>query len=158
IGRVICCLVARAIKRSKRGDAVEIWAAAGGDETEVLIGVTDEGPGLCQETTARLLDRFQQSSLSSCDAGDQRLALAGALVRLNLGEILVESEQGHGTTIWFSLPVAAAMTIIHCHLDMLNRQGVAGIDASLIEVLTETGTGNLNLTPVIDEFLQQELT
>lgn len=157
IGRVIGSLTAAAIRGSNRGGSVEIWGAAGGDDTEVLIGVTDERPALSRENPPRGLDNFQHSSLPAREISGQRISLAADLVRLNLGEIFVESELGEGTTHWFSLPVALPMTIVQGHLDMLRREGTAD-DVSLIEVTMEFSTDQSNVSPVIDEFLQHEST
>jgi signal transduction histidine kinase len=158
VGRVIVCLAANAIKTTKRGSSVEIWAAGEGGMSEVLIGVTDEGPGLSQETTEQLLESFQQSSVSARDDGDKKLSLAAALVRMNLGEMFIESRLEEGSTVWFSLPVAVPMTIVKRHLDILDRQAATDAEVSLIEISAATLANKLNLTPVIDEFLQQELT
>jgi signal transduction histidine kinase len=75
--------------------------------------VRDEGPGIPQEQQRRLFERFgrlsnpvgvgQHAKPSGTGLG---LFLSKHLVELQGGRIWVESEEGHGTTFFFTLPLA----------------------------------------------------
>lgn len=107
--RVITNLAINAIKHTEPGRKVVVWAKHVPLEAEVRIGITDEGPGIDQESLARIFDRFEQleddvkSTVKGFGLG---LNIAQRLTRLNLGQLDVESEVGTGSTFSFTIPIA----------------------------------------------------
>jgi hypothetical protein len=108
-GRVIVNLAMNAIKFSDPGQEVELWCrhAAGG--AEVLVGVSDHGPGIAPEHLERIFDSFEQldtSTRSSTKGFGLGLTIVRELVRLNFGRVDVQSASGAGSVFTFTLPLA----------------------------------------------------
>lgn len=114
IGRVIVNLVGNACKYASAGGRVRIWARLDAEKGHVLVGVTDDGSGMSAEVLETVFNRFEQGGDSQpavarpVGGGGVGLGLdiAKELVRLNFGDIAVESKAGSGTTFTFSVPLA----------------------------------------------------
>ncbi|MGQ9681081.1 MAG: ATP-binding protein [Anaerolineae bacterium] len=78
--------------------------------SDVLVSVTDTGPGISTDDQQRLFRPFQQ-----LDGGSSRrhrgtglgLAISKSFVELHGGSMWLESAQGSGTTVFFRLPLSA---------------------------------------------------
>jgi signal transduction histidine kinase len=108
IGRVIVTLATNAIKFCSQGGSVKLWAKTGSDGSDVVVGITDDGPGVAPENLKRIIDLFKQVGTAAPGATHGfglGLAIVKELVALNLGEIDVHSEVGAGSTFAFSVPV-----------------------------------------------------
>lgn len=129
VGRILVNLAINAIKFSPDDGSIVIWADAG-NGSEVRIGVTDHGPGLCDEDIAALGERFkqfgdpQQSPAKGFGLG---LNIAKELVALNLGRMQVESKRGEGSTFSFTLPT--------CDLEQVVRRYAQTIDDHLPDTM-----------------------
>ncbi len=106
--QVIFNLLSNAVKFTPEGG--EVVVATASRDHEVLISVTDTGPGIRVEDHERIFEEFQQT-----DVGVQLregtglgLALSKRLVELHGGRIWVESEPGHGSRFVFTLPANEA--------------------------------------------------
>jgi signal transduction histidine kinase len=106
--QVIFNLLSNAVKFTPEGG--EVVVATASRDHEVLISVTDTGPGIPLEDHERIFEEFQQT-----DVGVQQregtglgLALSKRLVELHGGRIWVESEPGHGSRFVFTLPAKEA--------------------------------------------------
>ncbi len=102
--QVLDNLLSNAIKYSPRGGRVLVkgWY----DEANVHVAVSDEGLGLSAEEQQHLFTRFYRApgkKRISKGAG-LGLYLCKAVVEAHGGQIRVQSEEGKGTTIAFSLP------------------------------------------------------
>jgi signal transduction histidine kinase/ligand-binding sensor domain-containing protein len=105
--QIIDNLISNAIKFSPPGTTTTIYT--GKDETNVWIGVRDEGPGLTRDDRKKLFNKFQK--LSARPTGGEKstglgLSIAKRLVEAMGGEIRVDSEPGKGAafTVIFPLP------------------------------------------------------
>ena len=79
----------------------------------VIIGVTDTGVGIPQAEIAKLFNKFQQ--LSTAAKSEKKgtglgLVVAKGVVEAHGGKIGVISEEGKGTTFYFSLPLTEIKT------------------------------------------------
>jgi signal transduction histidine kinase len=106
IASVISNLLSNAIKYSPAGRNIEIQCEAKGDQ--VLVSVKDEGIGVKPQDKERLFDRYYRvtntntTHISGFGIG---LYLCAEIINYHSGKIWVESEDGKGSTFYFSLPI-----------------------------------------------------
>lgn len=101
-------LIENAAKLSPEGSAVGLRAAREGGR--VVISVHGQGPGMPERLRDDLFRPFTEADMSAARqavGAGLGLALAGALLRAQGGEIAVESQPGAGTTVSVKLPAAA---------------------------------------------------
>ncbi len=99
-------LISNAIKFSPPGGEIHL-TARNLDESDALIEVRDQGPGIPAEKLEHIFDRFQQG-----DASDSRalggtglgLAICRSIITQHGGRIWATSTEGQGTTFHFTLP------------------------------------------------------
>jgi two-component system sensor histidine kinase BaeS len=85
----------------------EVWVAMRADDGQVVLCVTDTGPGLDPAFAARAFERFWRadSARSTRDGGSGLgLAISKAIVDAHAGRISVERTDGQGTTFRVELP------------------------------------------------------
>ncbi len=156
VGRVVSNLVMNAIKFCGDGRPVKLWAKEGADAAEVVVGVTDGGPGIAPENLHLIFERFHQvegSARSSTKGFGLGLCIAKELANLNLSDIDVQSELGRGSTFSFSIPAWNPREVLVRYLQRAqrcagaeNRMTVLAVEA---EAAIEAVTSN-----ALDEFLQ----
>lgn len=109
IGRVTNNLLDNAIKFTPDGGRIRLWARLDPEKApgELLVGVTDTGPGVPPEEQPRLFEKFQQvSSVQGRSTGTGLgLPFCKLAVEAHHGRIWVESEVGQGSTFVMALPV-----------------------------------------------------
>jgi signal transduction histidine kinase len=98
-------LLSNAIKYCDSGDTVTISARA--KEDHVTVSVADTGPGIPAEALPSIFERFYRVPGTERRAVGTGLGLAitQQIVDAHGGKITVSSEEGHGTTFTFTLPV-----------------------------------------------------
>jgi two-component system phosphate regulon sensor histidine kinase PhoR len=99
-------LLDNAVRYSPRRGEVKVKARAEG--TELVISVSDKGPGIPQTEQQRIFERFYRADAArSRDAGGTGLGLSIAkhLVEAHAGRIEVDSEVGRGSTFTVFLPI-----------------------------------------------------
>ena len=77
--------------------------------SRVQVTVADTGVGIALADQHRVFDRFYRADRARSRAtggSGLGLAIARAIMHAHHGEIGLESEPGHGTTVWFTLPLA----------------------------------------------------
>lgn len=104
--QVLVNLISNAIKYSPEGGTISVIARRGFTSAE--FSVSDQGPGIPESKRSAIFERFKQA-----DAQRDRkagfglgLAICKSLVEQHGGKIGVKSEEGKGSTFWFSLPGA----------------------------------------------------
>ena len=98
-------LVGNAIKYNRRGGKVVVSAQGVG--REIVLSVSDTGPGISPEALTRVFDRFYRAAETRHIKGTGLgLAIARGLVEANGGRLTVESEIGRGSTFRVALPTA----------------------------------------------------
>lgn len=127
-------LAVNAIKFCKDQGHVQIraWRHDNGDE--VVIDVTDDGPGIHDKDLSRIFHRFTQvdAGASNQERGfGLGLSIARELVDLNLGQITVRSQLHEGSCFSFTLPVANPRVVAERFLDRLARQSDRSAAVSL---------------------------
>ncbi len=105
--RIIYNLVDNAIKYSPNGGKVKV--SAWKDGNYLVVGVSDQGPGIPPEDQSKLFQSFERLGAAvkgSIQGTGLGLRVCLILVEAHGGKIWVESEKGKGTTFLFTLPVA----------------------------------------------------
>lgn len=80
-----------------------LWlSSAVPDAAHVQITVADSGPGIPSTQLESIFDSYQSTKLDGMGMG---LAISRSIARRHGGELWAESQPGHGTTFYLSLPV-----------------------------------------------------
>jgi signal transduction histidine kinase len=108
VRQVVFNLLSNAVKFTPRDGSVVVASAR--EDGEVLVSVTDTGPGIAVEDQERIFDEFQQTDVGveQREGTGLGLALSKRLVELHRGRIWVESRPGHGSRFVFTLPIEKA--------------------------------------------------
>lgn len=145
VERVVVNLAVNAIKFSREGGEVTLWAKPGADGG-AQIGITDYGPGLTEHDLSVIFERFKQVGdieRASTKGFGLGLNIAKELVWLNLGTIHVDSEYGKGSTFSFTLPPCDSAVIARCYLDRLSELSDPPIRMAILEIQPTTPTADI---------------
>jgi K+-sensing histidine kinase KdpD len=106
IAEALTQVVENAAKYSPRGSRILVGGRLDGNQ--LLISVTDEGPGIVPEEMDRIFDNLYRSNVPNIQSNRETgmgLAIARGMIEAHGGKIRVESSPGHGATFIFELPV-----------------------------------------------------
>ena len=156
VGRVIVNLVVNAIKFSGDDGSVRLWARHDGEGADVVVGISDDGPGIAPEDLKPIFDRFHQ--LDSATRGSTKgfglgLTVAKELVHHHFGDIDVESRLGRGSTFSFTVPAWDPSELAVRCLRRIERVPETSGHAALIAAQLDSPTDSA-VCNVVDEFLQ----
>lgn len=101
--QVFINIIDNAIKYSNRGDKVRVEAADMGAHIQVVV--SDSGVGISKEDLPRIKNKFFKANNTRPGSGIG-LALADEIIRRHKGRLEIDSEEGVGTTVTITLPVA----------------------------------------------------
>jgi PAS domain S-box-containing protein len=104
ISEVFDNLIGNAMKFTPPGGRISIGVTE--REEDVLFSVRDTGPGIHREDLPHLFDLFWQGRPAAHGGAGLGLPIARSLVEAHGGRIWVESEEGAGCTVLFTLPKA----------------------------------------------------
>jgi len=106
--QVMLNLVGNAIKYCRAGDSVTIKAES--KENRLTISVVDTGPGIPVDALPHIFERFYRvpGAESKASGTGLGLTITRKIIEAHGGEITVSSEEGHGATFTFTLPVEGA--------------------------------------------------
>ena len=159
IARVIINLAVNAFKFSGEGGEVSVWASHEPENSQIIVGVTDNGPGIAPENVQTIFDRFKQVG------GDIRASTKGfglglnivrELVHLNFGDIALESGLGIGSTFTFTIPEFDPPKIVERFMARINRSRTGSSSISLITARMDP-VASIALATDVEEFLQYRL-
>ncbi|EON70892.1 cell wall metabolism sensor histidine kinase WalK [Lysinibacillus sphaericus] len=105
VTQVIDNIISNAIKYSPDGGNVRFGFTVQGNMLKVMI--SDDGMGIPKENVGRIFDRFyrvDRARARSMGGTGLGLAIAQEMIEAHGGKIWAESDEGHGTTIFFTLP------------------------------------------------------
>ncbi|MCR8854330.1 cell wall metabolism sensor histidine kinase WalK [Lysinibacillus fusiformis] len=108
VTQVIDNIISNAIKYSPDGGNIRFGFTGQGDMLKVMI--SDDGMGIPKENVGRIFDRFyrvDRARARSMGGTGLGLAIAQEMIEAHGGKIWAESEEGQGTTIFFTLPYDA---------------------------------------------------
>jgi signal transduction histidine kinase len=106
VTQVFANLISNASKYGPEGD--EIIVEASMVRGFVMVKVADHGPGIPLPEQGELFERYFRSATSARGSPGTGLGLAisKAIVEAHGGAVGLESDPQHGTTVWFTLPLA----------------------------------------------------
>ena len=105
VTQVIDNIISNAIKYSPDGGNVRFGFTVQGEMLKVMI--SDDGMGIPKENVGRIFDRFyrvDRARARSMGGTGLGLAIAREMIEAHGGKIWANSEEGSGTTIFFTLP------------------------------------------------------
>ena len=115
IRQVMLNLLSNAGRFTERG-GVQVKASRKGDGSgvadDLVISVTDTGPGIAPENQTKIFEPFQQldASIRRVHGGSGLgLSISKRFVEMHGGKMWLESQVGAGTTFYFSLPLRAPL-------------------------------------------------
>lgn len=100
IEKVLCNIISNSFKYTPSGGYINITCVKRQDD--VLLCITDSGSGISKEDMAHVFDRFYTGDKSGAGTGIG-LSLVKAVVEQHKGRVWVESEEGCGTSVYFTL-------------------------------------------------------
>jgi len=106
--QIVINLFNNAVKFTSEGEIQVVVEEIGGDESQstVKITVKDTGIGISREKMARLFQSFSQADTSTTrkfGGTGLGLSISKSLVEMMNGEIGVESQEGVGSSFWFTV-------------------------------------------------------
>lgn len=103
--QVIDNIISNALKYSPDGGNIRFGIIV--QEGFLKVMVSDDGMGIPKDNVERIFDRFyrvDRARARSMGGSGLGLAIAREMIEAHGGAIWAESEEGHGTTIFFTLP------------------------------------------------------
>lgn len=103
--QVIDNIISNALKYSPNGG--NIYFSVSSLDKYIKVTISDDGMGIPRENVKRIFDRFYRADRARSRAMGGTglgLAISREMIEAHGGEIWAESEEGHGTTIFFTLP------------------------------------------------------
>jgi signal transduction histidine kinase len=105
IAQVLTNLLDNAIK-SAPGSPLDISLRTPGGSA--VVSVADEGPGMSDTELDRVFDKFVRGRMSTPAGTGLGLYISKQIIDAHGGTIRARSEEGHGATVSFTLPLVAA--------------------------------------------------
>jgi PAS domain S-box-containing protein len=134
--QIVINLFNNAVKFTSEGEIQIVVEEAGEDESQstVKITVKDTGIGISQEKMARLFQSFSQADTSTTrkfGGSGLGLSISKSLVDMMNGQIGVQSQEGVGSSFWFtvSLKKQAKDNLFKC----VSNNFFAGLRALLVD-------------------------
>ncbi len=141
VRQILANLISNALKFTDTG-AVIIRGHVNSQAKQVVLTITDTGPGISPDRQNRLFDAYldSESLLTRQREGTGLgLAIAHRLTAMHDGQMWFDSTPGQGTTFNVALPVADEDTQERCILEPKNRRGTLVLaiddDQEALEVL-----------------------
>ncbi|GAC1388518.1 MAG: hypothetical protein NVS4B12_13330 [Ktedonobacteraceae bacterium] len=109
IEQVVTNYISNALKYSATDKPIAVSSHV--QHSEVVVSVHDEGPGIPAEEWKHVFERFYRVKGIEVKSGSGvglglGLYICKTIIELHQGQVGVESEEGKGSTFWFSLPLA----------------------------------------------------
>jgi len=142
LGQIITNLISNAVKFTKDGSITIELSQRHRTATHVTIdvSVTDTGIGIPLEKQAMIFDKFTQAnSETTRQFGGTGLGLVitRSLLQLHGSDIHLESEEGKGSTFYFTLDLEIGTElrtkVNEAHTELLNENTLKGVKVLLVE-------------------------
>jgi two-component system sensor histidine kinase KdpD len=109
VEQVLLNLLENALRYTPAGSRITVAAQA--EDGVVKVQVSDNGPGIAEREREKVFQEFFRGSRANKRDGGVGLGLpiCRAVVRAHGGSIQIRERSGGGTTIEFTLPIAAEL-------------------------------------------------
>lgn len=104
INQVLSNLLGNAIKFTPKGGTIRVSAKEA--PNEIIISVSDTGPGIPPEQLSKVFDRFWQARETRALGSGLGLSIAKGIIDAHGTKIWVESTYGKGCHFFFTVPLA----------------------------------------------------
>jgi len=153
IGRVLINLGINAFKYGGDKGGVRLWAHRSENPREIVLGVTDRGPGIPADKLEMIFERFRQAGglRDTAKGFGLGLSIVRELADLNLGEIAVRSVVGEGTTFSLTLPVFDPPAIVARYIAKMVRERTSSFYVSDIRISVSAAADDC------ESYLQQQV-
>ena len=101
IRQALSNLIGNSVKFSPRGSVIELRAQK--KDGEIVVSVSDRGPGMNEEQLSHAFDRFWQSRRTDREGAGLGLAITRGIIEAHGGKIWAESAEGAGSKFSFTL-------------------------------------------------------
>jgi signal transduction histidine kinase len=108
IQQIILNLLSNACKFTEKG---QIGVCARLQDDEIIISITDQGPGIAPENHELIFEAFRQTKdgLRKGEGTGLGLPISRRLAQAHQGRVWVESSLGHGATFYVALPLKTSL-------------------------------------------------
>jgi NtrC-family two-component system sensor histidine kinase KinB len=103
IALVLSNLISNALRHTPAGGQVTLRAQL--TNGWIRFAVTDTGAGIAKEHQPHIFEKFFRVPGTPADGAGLGLFIAKEIVEGHGGEIAVKSEEGRGSTFWFTVPL-----------------------------------------------------
>jgi two-component system, OmpR family, sensor histidine kinase KdpD len=106
LAEVLSNLLENAAKYSPAATNIKVKGSVEGGQ--LIMSVSDEGPGVAADELERIFDKFyrgEHPSKERVQGTGMGLAIARGIIEVHGGRIWVENNSGHGSTFSFAIPV-----------------------------------------------------
>jgi PAS domain S-box-containing protein len=104
IRQALSNLIGNSVKFSPSQSQIDVRAER--RDNQVVVSVSDRGPGMNEEQLSHAFDRFWQSRRTDREGAGLGLTITRGIVEAHGGRIWAESKVGEGSTFHFTLPTA----------------------------------------------------
>ena len=105
ITQVLINLIHNAVKFTPPGGSITLSTYQ--DNNQIVFYVRDTGVGIASKDLSRIFERFYKADRARAGGGTGLgLSIARHMIESHSGYIWVESEEGEGSTFYFTLPIA----------------------------------------------------
>ena len=153
--QVLLILINNAIKYTKKGSIDLHVALEDSQEGTSMIRFTikDSGVGINKERLKDIFQPFSQLNASSSKPFGLGLAIAKQLVSLRNGHIGVLSDEGSGSTFWFTLPFERRMAVKRSSIASNAKNKATKFDIHQKSILViEEGKYLAQMAPILDSW------
>jgi two-component system sensor histidine kinase KdpD len=103
IEQIVANLIDNAVKYSPEGSPIQVQVQP--TEDEVLVSVSDQGPGIPGELLPHVFERFRRGDVAVTGSVGLGLFIVRSLTQGHGGRVWVENLDGQGTKVTFTLPL-----------------------------------------------------